>query len=130
VAWAGSQRKDLRVAAAITCKARAGDLRPGRAILGTETRDAYGVSLHTARAAIAILEDFRIARKYGARYNLEYGNIEEILSRHRTGTILDQITRHVAGLEDKAAALEREISALRHGNRLATETSTRVPRGN
>jgi hypothetical protein len=128
VTWAGSQRKDLRVAAAITCTARAGDLRPGQEILGTEVRSAYGVSMHTARAAIWILEDFGIARKYGPRYNLE-DNIEETLHRHRGGTVLDQIARHVAALEDRTTVIEGEISALRRTNQVATGTSTRVARG-
>jgi hypothetical protein len=113
VTWAGSQRKDLRVAAAITCTARAGVLRPGQEILGTEVRSAYGVSLHTARAAIWILEDFGIARKYGARYNLEHGDISQTLSRHATGTILDQIARHLAALEDRMSAIEDHAPAAR-----------------
>jgi hypothetical protein len=113
VTWAGSQRKDLRVAAAITCTARAGVLTPGQEILGTEVRSAYGVSLHTARAAIWILEDFGIARKYGARYNLEHGDISQTLSRHATGTILDQIARHLAALEDRMSAIEDHAPAAR-----------------
>jgi hypothetical protein len=104
VTWAASQRKDLRVAAAITCQAKAGNLRPGQEILCTQTRDAYGVSLHVATAAIAILRDLRIARKYGARTNLENGDIEQTLSRHCAGTMLDQIARHVAALEDRMSA--------------------------
>ena len=111
VTWAGSQRKDLRVAAALTCAARAGDLRPGQEILGTEVRGAYGVGMHTARAAIWLLEDYEIVRKYGPRYNLQDVNIEEALNRHHNGTVLDQITRHLAALEDRMSAIEGRTPA-------------------
>jgi hypothetical protein len=111
VTWASSPRKELRVAAAITLAAKSADLRPGQEILLTRTRDAYGVSLHVASAAIGILREFQIVRKYGARYNLEYGDISQALSRYRTGTILDQIARHLAALEDRLSAIEDHTPA-------------------
>jgi hypothetical protein len=111
VTWAASPRKDPRTAAAITCKARTGDIRPGQEIRLTQTRDTYGVSLHVAAAAIAILRDFRVVRKYGARYNLEDGDIEEILSRHHTGAVLSQIARHLAALEDRMTIIEDKTAS-------------------
>ncbi len=108
VTWAGDRRKDLRVAAAITYRAKTGDLRPWQKILRRQIRDTYQVSTHVASAALGILQDFGIAASYGGRNCLTSDNIEATLSRHHTGTMLDLIARHVARMEDELSALNAD----------------------
>jgi hypothetical protein len=112
VTWAGNRRKDLRVAAAIACTIRAGDLTRHQEVPRKEIHDSYGVSLDVAGAAVGILQDFGIVGNYGDRCNVSDGDIEDILNRYSNGTMLDQITRHVAALEDRMTMLEDQTPAV------------------
>jgi len=116
VTWAWHRRKGLRVAAAITFKAKAGDLQSYREIPRKEIRDTYSVSMHVASAAVSLLQEFGIVVSCGGRNNIA-GDIEQSLIRHSTGTMLDQVARHVASLEDRMSMIEGRLSVRRAEDR-------------
>jgi hypothetical protein len=105
VTWASHQRKDLRVAAAIVCKVKDGGFRPYQEIRRKEICDTYKVSMHVVGAAMGILREIGVVRKYGSRNNIQPHDIEETLNRHSLGTMFNLIARHVANLEDRLAEI-------------------------
>jgi hypothetical protein len=104
--WASQRRKDLRAAAAITCKVKDGNFGPYQEILLREIRDTCKVSIHVAGAAMGTLREFGVVRKYGQRNNIQPYDVEEMLNRHSLGMMLDQIARHIANLEDRVSMME------------------------
>jgi hypothetical protein len=113
VTWACDNRRNLRVAASITHRAKTGDLRRYSDILCKDIRDDYHVSMHAAVTALLILRDRGVVSKLGQRYNLTCGNIEETLTaKSSTGIMLDLIARHVASLESQLPTLLDQLSAL------------------
>jgi hypothetical protein len=111
VIWAGDSRKDLRVAAAIAFRIKAGELKRFYMIVREDIRETYKVSLDVAGRAIDILMDYEVFRSYGARRGIACGDIDiAICGRFSYGQLLDTVIRQVAKLEDEVIAL-RELCA-------------------
>ena len=112
--WATSDRRAFRVAAAITYRAKTGDLAGWQEIRRKEIRDTYQVSMHVAAAAVEILKDWRIAGNYGGRVNLTADGIDETLAAsYPAGQMLYLIASHVAMLEDRMSGLIAELARTR-----------------